>query len=194
FRSRLSLSTAVAAIPEALPAILTISLAMGASRMTRHHVLIRKLYAVESLGSVSFICSDKTGTLTRNKMQAARIWAPEDDNDQHTLLKAMLLNHNVEQQGKDLVGDPTETALVQYVQQQDVYPELSSLNYKRVDEIPFDSDRKLMTTIYEDSNGYWIVTNGAFEAVSAVRSEERRVGKGVGKQGGGHPVDIKKCV
>ena len=169
---RLSLSTAVAAIPEALPAILTISLAMGASRMTRHHVLIRKLYAVESLGSVSFICSDKTGTLTRNKMQAARIWAPEDDNDQHTLLKAMLLNHNVEQQGKDLVGDPTETALVQYVQQQDVYPELSSLNYKRVDEIPFDSDRKLMTTIYEDSNGYWIVTKGAFEAVSAVCSKK----------------------
>ncbi len=164
----LALSVAVAAIPEALPAIITISLSIGSKRLVRNNVLIRKLYAVETLGSVSFICTDKTGTLTRNEMEVREVWVPGNEEHQHAFLKAIHFNHTVEEKGKDLFGDPTEVALVLYLQNQAGYNPEWKKQHKRVHEIPFDAERKLMTTIHKDGGSHLIVTKGAVEAIIAI--------------------------
>ena len=148
------ISLAVAAIPEALPAVVTVSLALGAKRLLKKNVLIRKLYAVETLGSVTYICTDKTGTLTRNKMTVQEVW------ENGPLLLAMSLNHDVKEKEGELIGDPTEIAMVEYAKEQE--------NYKRVKEIPFDADRKAMTTIFEKDGKYWVITKGATEAIAAM--------------------------
>jgi Ca2+-transporting ATPase len=154
----LALSVAVAAIPEALPAIITISLSIGSKRLVRNNVLIRKLYAVETLGSVSFICTDKTGTLTRNQMEVREVWVPGNEAHKHSFLKAIHLNHTVVEKGNDLLGDPTEVALVLYLQNQAGYNPEWKTQHKRIHEIPFDSERKLMTTVHK----------GAVEAIIAI--------------------------
>ncbi len=154
-----SISLAVAAIPEALPAVVTISLAMGAGRMMKRKVLIRKLYAVETLGSVTYICTDKTGTLTKNEMAVQDVWII-DENKKEKLLQAMSLNHNTKNIEGEHTGDPTETAMVKYAREQNVY--------KRVKEIPFDANRKAMTTIHEKDGGFWVITKGASETISGM--------------------------
>ncbi len=160
-----SISLAVAAIPEALPAVITISLALGAKGLLKQNALIRRLHAVETLGSVTFICTDKTGTLTKNEMEVKEIWIMDDD-PADTLLLAMNLNHDVKQKEGKSVGDPTETAMVDYVRNENNgQNKVNETGFKRVRDFPFDSDRKAMTTIHERDEKYWVITKGATESI-----------------------------
>jgi Ca2+-transporting ATPase len=168
----LSISLAVAAIPEALPALITVGLSQGARRLSRQHALVRRLPAVETLGSVSFICSDKTGTLTLNRMQVRKVHAEGGkaaDDEVSMLSLAMLLNHDIALGDKEeMKGEATELALVQHVVQ-----ELSISSYRhyfnrypRLAEIPFDSDRKCMTTVHHAGERHLVITKGAAESVA----------------------------
>jgi Ca2+-transporting ATPase len=170
----LSISLAVAAIPEALPALITIALSRGAARMVKQEALIRKLPAVETLGSVSFICTDKTGTLTINKMRVVQHFQlpllPSlfDDNMLHV---CMALNHDVQAGHNEvLVGDPTEMALVEHVRLAEGSQKVLSLlqRYPRIAELPFDSDRKCMTTVHKVNHRFLVIAKGAVEAISAI--------------------------
>ena len=165
-----SISLAVAAIPEALPAVITISLALAAKRMIRLNSLIRKLPAVETLGSVTYICTDKTGTLTKNKMHVEEVFV----NNQHyptadfnklkdsehgkLLLHAFALNNDaVEDDHKKIKGDSTEIAFMEMAKEQNI----DVKKWPRIAEIPFDSDRKLMTTFHEHDGKIISFTKGA---------------------------------
>ena len=156
-----SVGLAVAAIPEGLPAIVTIMLSIGVTKMAKNNTIIRKLPAVETLGSSRVICSDKTGTLTQNKMTVVEM--KTKDINLLTSLATMCTDCNIEySKGKiKISGDPTEIALVQNglktgENKTELYQQMP-----RVNEIPFDSNRKMMTTIHKINNGYRIITKGA---------------------------------
>lgn len=176
-----SISLAVAAIPEALPALITIALAFGAKQLVKSKALIRKLPAVETLGSVTYICSDKTGTLTLNKMTVQEVFETADNkfnpvfSNGTTLLNAMALNNDVskDKDGKWL-GDSTEVALVQYAFNNKLERSALETKFPRIAELPFDSTRKCMTTLHQTQNGIMAITKGAVDVLFGKLNENQK--------------------
>lgn len=170
-----AVALAVAAIPEALSSIVTIVLAFGTQKMAKEGAIMRKLQAVEGLGSVSIICSDKTGTLTQNKMTVEHYYLdgkdvpaeqvdPQNPPHKQMLRLSILCNDSTNIDGQE-IGDPTETALINIGDKVGVPAQRVRNTYPRLSEIPFDSDRKLMSTLHNLKDGTTMITKGAVDVM-----------------------------
>ncbi len=175
-----SVSLAVSAIPEGLPAIVTIVLSIGVQRMVKRNALIRRLPAVETLGSASIICSDKTGTLTQNRMTLVKAYidgadALEDISSKNSTDVKKLLSYGtlcsdgsvvIEGEKEQHIGDPTETAIVLAAHKNGLPKEELNAHYPRLAELPFDSDRKLMSTVHTIEGQMVVIVKGAFDVMA----------------------------
>lgn len=182
-----AVSLAVAAIPEGLAAVVTIVLALGVQRMVKRNAIIKKLPAVETLGCASVICSDKTGTLTQNKMTVVDVWTMQPDGRELALTIGCLCNDTVltyEEDGFKTAGDPTETAFVDIAAKEGLDKNRLEEQMPRVAELPFDSERKLMSTVHAVEEGYRIMVKGAPDVLLSRSTLSREQAEGVMEENG----------